>query len=79
MRFPPSLPPSSLLHLHPPLLLLLKAEVQEERSISQTSEVTVTKAAVAQSARLGVGRGGEERGCIDLPPYSEHALFISES
>lgn len=46
--------------LHPPSppILLAKAEVQEERSIFQSSEVTVTKAAVAQSAVLGTeGRG----------------------
>lgn len=44
-----------LLHLHSsPLLSLLKAEVQEGRSISQISEVTVTKATVAQSAGLRV-------------------------
>lgn len=75
-------PPMTQTFLHPtpsspalsPLLHPLKAEVQKERSISQISEVTVTKVIERRLSRRPLGL--EPR--IDLSTYSEHTLFISK-
>lgn len=80
LRRPPAPMTQTFLHPTPSspslssLLLPLKAEVREERSISQISEVTVTKVTERRLSRRPLGLEPH----IDLRTYSERTLFISK-